>query len=345
MDANIFFLLVRDGLTTGAIYALLGVAIVVVFAVTRVLFVAQGQFVAFAALSMVAFEEGRVPGVARLLLVLGTLAALSCLVQARKELGPARVLRIVGLELGPPVLLWLIVAQIAPMKPGMLVSALLTLALVTLMGTTLYRMIFQPLAQASVLVLLIAAFGVHMVLLGMGLYFFGPEGFQTQPFVTGSFAIGSLRVKLHDLIVLASVAVLMVAMTWFFLHSLSGKALRASAVNRVGASLVGISTERTGLIAFALAAAIGAVSGVLIGPVTTVYYDTGFIIGLKGLVAAVLGGMVSYPLTVLAAVLLGCFEAGAAFWASSYKEVLIFLLILPVLLWRSVASGHGHDDE
>jgi branched-chain amino acid transport system permease protein len=66
---------------------------------------------------------------------------------------------------------------------------------------------------------------------------------------------------------------------------------------------------------------------------------------LKGLVAAVLGGMVSYPLTVLAALLLACFEATAAFWASSYKEVLVFLLILPVLLWRSIRVLQVHGDE
>jgi branched-chain amino acid transport system permease protein len=208
-----------------------------------------------------------------------------------------------------------------------------------------YRIVFQPLQQASVLVLLIAAFGVHMVLLGLGLFFFGPEGFQTLPLRDQTFEVGGLRLKAGDLIVLAAAALLMLALAGLFTRTMAGKALRASAVNRIGASLVGIATARTGVIAFALAAAVGAVSGILIGPVTTVYYDTGFMIGLKGLVAAVLGGLVSFPATVLAALLLAVFESACAFWASGYKEVLVFLLLLPVLLWRSFAAPHEHDDE
>jgi len=345
LDPNILLLLLRDALTTGAIYALLGVAFVLVFAVTRVLFVPQGEFVAFAALSIVAFEEGRAPGITGLLLVLGALAAVSRLIQMRHDLSLRSVLGVITLELGLPAALWFAVKLLAPLKLGVIASYSLTVVMVTLMGIAVYRIIFQPLAKASVLVLLIAAFGVHMALLGMGLYFFGPEGYQTQPISNLSIDLAAVPVKLQDIIILTSVAALMMAMWWFFAWSLPGKVLRASAVNRIGASLVGISTERTGVIAFALAAAIGAVSGVLIGPVTTIYYDTGFMIGLKGLVAAVLGGMVSYPLTVLAALLLACFEAAAAFWASSYKEVLVFLLILPVLLWRSIRLPHAQGDD
>lgn len=345
MDLNILLLLGRDGLTTGAVYAMLGVAMVLVFAVTRVLFVPQGEFVAFAALTMVAFEDGRVPGLAGLLLVLALLATVSRLIQSRAALSISAIVRIVAAELVLPSLLWGVVEVLAPMKLGLIVSIPLTIAMVTLIGTAVYRIIFEPLAQASVLVLLIAAFGVHMALLGLGLYFFGPEGFQAQPLSDIAFQLGTLRAKMHDAIVLVTVAALMGALWWFFARTLQGKALRASAVNRTGASLVGISTARTGVIAFALSAAIGAVSGILVGPVTTVYYDTGFMIGLKGLVAAVLGGLVSYPLTVVAALALGLFEAGSAFWASSYKEVLVFMLVLPVLLWRSLMSSHSEDEE
>ena len=80
-----------------------------------------------------------------------------------------------------------------------------------------------------------------------------------------------------------------------------GKALRATAVNRLGARLVGIRTTLSGQIAFLLASVIGAISGILIVPITTLYYDTGFLIGLKGFIAAIIGGLVSYPLTAVAA--------------------------------------------
>jgi branched-chain amino acid transport system permease protein len=94
-----------------------------------------------------------------------------------------------------------------------------------------------------------------------------------------------------------------------------------------------------------LAAMIGAVSGILIGPLTTISYDTGFLIGLKGFVAAIIAGLSSYPLTALAALLVGLLESYSAFFASAFKEVIVFSIIIPVLLWRSLAGRHHHDDE
>ena len=93
------------------------------------------------------------------------------------------------------------------------------------------------------------------------------------------------------------------------------------------------------------AALVGAVSGLLIAPLTTVYYDTGFLIGLKGFVAAIVGALASYPLAVAAAVGVGIVEAFASFWASSFKEVIVFTAILPVLLIRSLASPANEDEE
>jgi branched-chain amino acid transport system permease protein len=87
------------------------------------------------------------------------------------------------------------------------------------------------------------------------------------------------------------------------------------------------------------------VSGLLIGPLTTVYYDTGFLIGLKGFVAAIIGGMASYPLALGGALLVGQLESFSSFWASAYKEVLVFTLIIPVLWWRSMRSLHVEEDE
>ena len=94
-----------------------------------------------------------------------------------------------------------------------------------------------------------------------------------------------------------------------------------------------------------LAGLIGAVSGLLIGPLTTVYYDTGFLIGLKGFVAAIVGGLASYPLALAGALLVGQLESFSSFWASAFKEVLVFTLIIPVLWWRSMNSHHVEDEE
>jgi branched-chain amino acid transport system permease protein len=108
---------------------------------------------------------------------------------------------------------------------------------------------------------------------------------------------------------------------------------------------MGISPTGAGTLAFALAAAVGALSGLLIAPITTIFYDTGFLIGLKGFVAAIVGGLLSYPLAAAGALLVGTLESYSSFWASPYKEVIVFTLILPVLVWRSFRSLHIDEDN
>ena len=93
-----------------------------------------------------------------------------------------------------------------------------------------------------------------------------------------------------------------------------------------------------------MAAFIGALSGLLIGPTTTVFYDTGFLIGLKGFVAAVFAGLSSYPLALVGALGVGLLESFGSFWASAFKEVIVFASILPVLLWRSLRDPHSEED-
>ena len=86
-------------------------------------------------------------------------------------------------------------------------------------------------------------------------------------------------------------------------------------------------------------------SGILIAPLTTIYYDTGFLIGLKGFVAAIVGGLASYPIAAAGALLVGVLESFSSFWASAYKEVFVFTLIIPVLMWRSFTSHHVEEEE
>jgi branched-chain amino acid transport system permease protein len=138
----------------------------------------------------------------------------------------------------------------------------------------------------------------------------------------------------------------MIVLLWLlFERSLYGKALRATAINRIGARLSGIPTSFAGSLSFTLAALIGAIAGILISPMTTIYYDTGFLIGLKGFVAAILGGMVSYPLAAAGALLVGLLESFSSFWWSAFKESIVFTLIIPVLLWRSLTTRHVEEEE
>ena len=208
-----------------------------------------------------------------------------------------------------------------------------------------YRVAYQPLAKASILVLFIASVAVHYVLTGLALVVFGGEGMRSSAFYDASFRLGVVQASAQSLLVIGASVLVMVALWLFFGRSIYGKALRATAVNRVGARLVGIRTRLAGGLSLLLAAFIGAVSGILVSPITTMSYDTGFLIGLKGFVGAILGGMAGYPYAVLGAVGLGLLEAYASFWSSAFKETLVFAIIIPPLIWLSLRSRHVEEDE
>lgn len=344
MDLTIASILALDGVTNGAVYALLALATVLLFAVTRVIFIPQGEFVAFGALTLAMLQLGQVPGTVWFLLVLAGLAAAGELVQGlRTGLAPARIVKGVLGTLAYPVAIALFTAWAAPRQWPLLAQAALTLALVTPFGGLIYRVAYESLADASVLVLLIVSVGVHFALTGLGLYFFGAEGFRNPSFWDERFSAGPLTLSGQTLIVFA-VSIALIVMLWlFFEQTLWGKALRATAVNRLGARLMGISSTSAGRLSFTMAAFIGALSGLLIGPTTTVFYDSGFLIGLKGFVAAVFAGLASYPLALVGALGVGLLESFGSFWASSFKEVIVFSAILPVLLWRSLRDPHGEE--
>jgi branched-chain amino acid transport system permease protein len=227
----------------------------------------------------------------------------------------------------------------------MWLGVMLTLAIVLPISPLLYRITFQPIADASVLVLLIVAVALHYALSGMALIFFGPEGFRTHPMTDAFFNIGPVGVSGQNLLIVVSSAVFSLLLFVIFERTLIGKALRATAVNRIGARLVGIMPATTGTIAFLLASALAGVSGILIGPVATLYYDSGFLIGLKAFVGAIIGGLVSYPATAVGAILVGLLESYAAFWDSAFKEVLVFGALIPILIWQSLMSGRGIEEE
>ena len=345
MDKTIFLFLVQDGVINGSIYALAAIAMVLVFAVTRVILVPQGEFISFGAMTVAALEAGRMPPTAWLLVALGVLSAAAALVQQRRTLSVRGVTLIVLFNLVLPALLAGLTYALAPLKLGNAMNILIAVALIVPMGPMLYRVAFAPLANASVLVLLIASFGVHFSLMGLGLVFFGPEGVATQPLLTQSFTAGGIPITGQSVAILAATALLLIVFALFFERTLLGKALRACASNRLGARLVGIPTAIAGQISFALAACLGAVAGVLAGPIVTIYYDSGFLIGLKAFVAAILGGLVSFPLTVLASLGVGIAESFFSFWTSNFKEVMVFSLILPVLLWRSLRAPTQAEEE
>ncbi len=343
MNAQIALILGQDGLTNGVVYALLALAIVLVFSITRVLFIPQGEFVAFGALTISFVQAGRPVSLVFLLVGLVFIEAFIDGWAMWRRVTRWRA----SVFIKPAAALALMVAMYRlPLADLPLVAqAALTLAVVVPLGPVFYRLFFQPVAGASVLVLLIVAIALHVALLGVGLLVFGPEGAKARPFVDAAWDIGPLHVQAQTLWVVAISLVLIAALSLMFGRTVYGKALRATAMNRTGARLMGISTELAGKASFLLATLIGGLSGIMISPITTIYYDSGFLIGLKGFVGAVIGGLGSYAIAAVGAVGVGLVESTAAFYASAYKDVIVFTLLIPFLLWRSMSSRHVEEEE
>ncbi len=345
MTYDIALWLAQDGITNGAIYALLALALLLVFLVTRVIFVPQGEFISYAAMSLAVLQSGQVPGTVYVLVGGGVIAAgmeAAAAVRSRTLRGlPLIFAGYIAVPCAIATLVW----WAAPLKLGLVWQILLVMGLLVPLGPIVYRVAFQPLAKASVLVLFMASMAVHYILQGLGLVFFGGEGLRTAPFSDVHFKFGVLDMSAQSLLVLFASFAVMLGLWLFMGRSIYGQALRATAVNRIGSRLVGIRPQLAGGISMLLAAFIGIVSGILISPLTTVYYDTGFLIGLKGFVGAILGGMASFPLAVAGAIFLGLAEAYASFVSSQFKETIVFSIIIPPLIWLSLRARHLNEDE
>ena len=185
MDFSIASILLLDGVTNGAIYALLGLATVLVFTVTRVIFIPQGEFVAYGALTLAMFQTGKMPGTVWLLLILagtgradgaGSAAGATTARPRRAFKAAGRTLVLPGPGLRPGHL------GRAAAVSRCWVQAALSVAIVTAFGPLVYRVAYQSLESATPLVLLIVSVGVHFAMTGLGLLFFGAEGFRNPAF-------------------------------------------------------------------------------------------------------------------------------------------------------------------
>jgi branched-chain amino acid transport system permease protein len=337
MDLFVFLALLQDGITTGAIYLLLAIGLLIVFSVTRVIFVPQGDLLAFGTLTAATLQSGDVPGTLWLLDGASAVALIASLCGGwRASLRGALAWGVY------PVAATVATVFLAP-KQAPMISILLALAIVTPMGPLIWRFAFGPIANASVLALLILAMAVHFVLIGLGLVVFGPEEAGAPALTDAIFDLGIVTVSGQSVAVLLCCVALVLGLRWFFGATFHGKVLRAAASDRLGARLVGIDAGASGALAFGLASFIAALAGVLIGAVTPLSYDAGFDIGLKGFVAAIMGGLVSYPMAAAGAVLVGVLESFGSFWASAYREVIVFTLLIPILVWLSLRSGSAED--
>jgi len=343
MDLTVFGFLLQDGISTGAIYILIALTLVMVFTVTRIVYVPIGEIMVFAPFNLQWLIQGRTPGTGWLLIILGAIAFLEECYEAWRQKNSGNLLRAALLYLVTPAVLtfflWVCSGPAIPFALKIVAACAVAIAI----SPILYRIAFQPIAASSPLALLIAAIALHFALAGISLYIFGPEAVRTPGLPGIAFNIGEIPVSYQSLLIIAACALLIVALFVFFGQTLYGKALRATAVSRRGARLVGIDTNTASLVTFTIAAVIAAFSGILIGPVSTLYYDSGFLLGLKGFVGATLGGLAIYPMAAAGALSISILEAFSSFWASVYKDVIVFTMLVPILLWRS--AQHPANDE
>jgi branched-chain amino acid transport system permease protein len=212
----------------------------------------------------------------------------------------------------------------------------LTIAAVTGVGALMERFTIHPLKNASVLTMIIVTIAVSILFKGIAMFIWGKDPYIFPPF-SGSkplFIYGA-AIQTQTLWVLFMTAVMVVLMTIFFKKTRYGKAMLACADNPEAARLVGIKVNTMILISFALSAAIGAVAGAVITPISLMEYDRGALLALKGFGAAVLGGLGSFYGAVVAGVLLGIIESMCAGLVSSgYKDAVALILLLLVLYVR-----------
>lgn len=229
------------------------------------------------------------------------------------------MLTVFALKVGLPMPAALVVAVAIPAAVGVLVE----------------KLAIEPARRAGVVGLIIITIGASLVLRGLVQIWLG-KGAATFPAFSGDapISIGGAALAPQSLWVLATTAVIVAALWLFFNRTLAGKAILATSIDPLAAQLVGINTQWVLRVSFALSAAIGAVGGILLTPITMTSYDVGIMLGLKGFVAAVVGGLGNGLGAVVGGLMVGIIEAlSAGYISSAYKDATPFLLIFVVLFF------------
>lgn len=204
-----------------------------------------------------------------------------------------------------------------------------------LAGLIVEKLAIEPAKNAEVVQLIIITIGASLVMRGLVQVGLG-KGNHALPSFSGEAPLQLLGATIlpQSLWVLGVTVVVVAAIGWFFSRTTLGKAMLATAHDKLAAQLIGINTKMVLLLSFALAAMLGAVGGILVAPISTTSYDVGIMLGLKGFVAATLGGLGSGVGAIVGGLLLGIAEAmTAGYISSAYKDAMPFVLILFLLFF------------
>ncbi len=216
-------------------------------------------------------------------------------------------------------------------------AALLSaVATVGLIGVLLERYVIRRARHATVLSMIIVTIAFSILLKGGAMLAWGKDPYRLPAFSrSGAFVWQGVAVQPQALWVLGISAVVVGVLTVFFRTSFYGKAMLACADNAEAARLVGIPVRTMVLLSFGLSAAVGAVAGVSICPITLMEYDRGALLGLKGFGAAVLGGLGQFYGALVAGIVLGLAESLCAGYISSgYKDAVALVLLMLALFFK-----------
>lgn len=271
---------VLSGLSTGSIYALVALGIVIIYSVTGIINLAQGEYTMLGAMFAITFYGWGLP---------------------------------------------------------LLLAFVASVLVVVLIGLAVERLTVNPVRTASPVTLIIITVGVSIIIRGLGLLVWGATPYSLPEFTPGAPLTLMGAIVSRQRLWIMGATIMVVALLYYLLEkTLLGKALRACAINQRAASFMGIGPGQMSLFAFGLSAGLGAVAGIVIAPLTLVSYNMGLMLGLKGFVAAVIGGLVSAPGAVIGGLLLGVLESlSAGLISSGMKDAIAFLALFVVLLWRA----------
>ncbi|PKM79594.1 MAG: branched-chain amino acid ABC transporter permease [Firmicutes bacterium HGW-Firmicutes-14] len=216
------------------------------------------------------------------------------------------------------------------------VALLLSILLVMIIVAVIEVGAIRSAKRASPVSLVILTIGLSTAIKGIALLVWGTHPYRLEPFTKGGpINIGGATIVPQSLWIIGTTVVVLAVTFFVFEYTYWGKALRACVVNKFAARLMGINPRKMSLIAFVFSAALSALAGIVIAPITYVTYDMGLMLGLKGFVAAVLGGLSSTPGAVFGGLALGVIESmGAGLISSGYKDGISFVLLLLVLFLK-----------
>jgi len=285
MSTEQFVQYLISGITQGSIYALVALGFTTIYAVTKIINFAQGEFVMLG--GMLSFTLAHSVGM--------------------------------------------------PLVPALLLSVLSTAAI----GAILYTLAIRTARKASVVSLIIITIGAAILIRGIAAQLWGVSAVR-PPFFTGDEPIPFLGavIRPQALWIIGTSLVATLLLHLFMSYTMMGKALKASAISQAAAAMVGIDTRLMALWAFAIAAALGALGGAVVAPLSLTAYNVGVMLGLKGFVAASVGGFKSPVAAVVGGLSLGVVESLAVGvdwgpFTSAYKDAIAIVLLLLVLLARS----------